>query len=176
MKKVLLAVLAAGVLTACTNNKQTTDNDMKQELTLTQEWDKVFPLSEKVDHKKVTFETQYGLTLAADLYTPKGVEGKLAAIAVSGPFGATKEQSSGLYAMRMAERGFVTLAFDPSYTGESSGEPRRTASPDINTEDFMAAVDYLSQLENVDAEKIGIIGICGWGGIALNAAAADTSN
>ena len=181
MKKVLLAVLAAGVLTACTDKKQTTDKDMKQELELTQEWDKVFPLSEKVNHQKVTFETQYGLTLAADLYTPKGSlptgEGGgrgLPAIAVSGPFGATKEQSSGLYAMRMAERGFVTLAFDPSYTGESSGEPRRTASPDINTEDFMAAVDYLSQLENVDAEKIGIIGICGWGGIALNAAAADT--
>jgi len=178
MKKVLLAVLAAGVLTACTNNKQTTDNDMKQELTLTQEWDKVFPLSEKVDHKKVTFETQYGLTLAADLYIPKveslelSVE-RFPAIAVSGPFGATKEQSSGLYAMRMAERGFVTLAFDPSYTGESSGEPRRTASPDINTEDFMAAVDFLSKQENVDAEKIGVIGICGWGGIALNAAAAD---
>jgi len=175
MKKVLLAVLAAGVLTACTNNKQTTDKDMKQELTLTQEWDKVFPLSEKVNHKKVTFETQYGLTLAADLYIPKEVKEvkKLPAIAVSGPFGATKEQSSGLYAMRMAERGFVTLAFDPSYTGESSGEPRRTASPDINTEDFMAAVDFLSKQENVDAEKIGVIGICGWGGIALNAAAAD---
>ena len=153
---------------------------MEQKLELTQEWDKVFPLSEKVNHKKVTFETQYGLTLAADLYTPASPDPskergeKLPAIAVSGPFGATKEQSSGLYAMRMAERGFVTLAFDPSYTGESSGEPRRTASPDINTEDFMAAVDYLSQLENVDAEKIGIIGICGWGGIALNAAAADT--
>ncbi len=178
MKKVLLVVLAAGVLTACNSNKQTTDKDMKQELTLTQEWDKVFPLSEKVDHKKVTFETQYGLTLAADLYIPKveslesSVE-RFPAIAVSGPFGATKEQSSGLYAMRMAERGFVTLAFDPSYTGESSGEPRRTASPDINTEDFMAAVDYLSRQENVDAEKIGVIGICGWGGIALNAAAAD---
>ena len=168
-----MAVLAAGVLTACNSNKQTTENNMKQELTLTQEWDKVFPLSDKVEHKKVTFETQYGLTLAADLYTPKDAERKLPAIAVSGPFGAVKEQSSGLYAMRMAERGFVTLAFDPSYTGESSGEPRRTASPDINTEDFMAAVDYLSQLENVDAEKIGIIGICGWGGIALNAAAAD---
>jgi len=145
---------------------------------MTQEWDKVFPLSEKVNHKKVTFETQYGLTLAADLYIPKveslglSVE-RFPAIAVSGPFGATKEQSSGLYAMRIAERGFVTLAFDPSYTGESSGEPRRTASPDINTEDFMAAVDYLSQLDNVDADKIGIIGICGWGGIALNAAAAD---
>ena len=174
MKKVIFAMLTAVVLTACNSNKQTTDKDMKQELTLTQEWDKVFPLSEKVNHQKVTFETQYGLTLAADLYTPKDAQGKLAAIAVSGPFGATKEQSSGLYAMRMAERGFVTLAFDPSYTGESSGEPRRTASPDINTEDFMAAVDYLSQLENVDAEKIGIIGICGWGGIALNAAAADT--
>ena len=143
-------------------------------LNLTQEWDKVFPQSDKVNHRKVTFETQYGLTLAADLYEPKGAQGKLAAIAVSGPFGAVKEQSSGLYAMRMAERGFVTLAFDPSYTGESSGEPRRTASPDINTEDFMAAVDYLSGQENVDAEKIGIIGICGWGGIALNAAAADT--
>ena len=153
---------------------------MEQKLELTQEWDKVFPLSEKVNHKKVTFETQYGLTLAADLYTPASPDPskergeKLPAIAVSGPFGAVKEQCSGLYAMRMAERGFVALAFDPSYTGESSGEPRRTASPDINTEDFMAAVDYLSQLENVDAEKIGIIGICGWGGIALNAAAADT--
>ncbi|MBR5653886.1 MAG: alpha/beta hydrolase, partial [Prevotella sp.] len=164
------------MLTACTNSKQTKTEENMSKLELTQEWDKVFPLSEKVNHKKVTFETQYGLTLAADLYTPKEVKEvkKLPAIAVSGPFGATKEQSSGLYAMRMAERGFVALAFDPSYTGESSGEPRRTASPDINTEDFMAAVDYLSQLENVDVEKIGIIGICGWGGIALNAAAADT--
>ncbi|MBQ7663420.1 MAG: alpha/beta hydrolase, partial [Prevotella sp.] len=161
------------MLVAC-NNKQTINNDMKQELELTQEWDKVFPLSEKVNHKKVTFETQYGLTLAADLYTPKEAKGKLAAIAVSGPFGAVKEQCSGLYAMKMAERGFVALAFDPSYTGESSGEPRRTASPDINTEDFMAAVDFLSKQDNVDADKIGIIGICGWGGIALNAAAADT--
>ena len=174
MKKIILMALAVGMLTACTDKKQNKENDMVQKLELTQEWDKVFPLSEKVNHKKVTFETQYGLTLAADLYTPKEAEGKLPAIAVSGPFGATKEQSSGLYAIRMAERGFVTLAFDPSYTGESSGEPRRTASPDINTEDFMAAVDYLSQLENVDAEKIGIIGICGWGGIALNAAATDT--
>ena len=181
-KTTLFMAIAVGILTACTEKKQTTDNDMVQKLELTQEWDKVFPLSEKVNHQKVTFETQYGLTLAADLYTPKEVKEvsevkevkKLPAIAVSGPFGASKEQSSGLYAMRMAERGFVTLAFDPSYTGESSGEPRRTASPDINTEDFMAAVDYLSQLENVDAEKIGIIGICGWGGIALNAAAADT--
>ena len=174
MKKVILAVLVGGMLTACTNSKRTKTEENMTKQELTQEWDKVFPLSDKVNHKKVTFETQYGLTLAADLYEPKDAEGKLAAIAVSGPFGATKEQSSGLYAMRMAERGFVTLAFDPSYTGESSGEPHRTASPDINTEDFMAAVDYLSQLENVDAEKIGIIGICGWGGIALNAAAADT--
>ena len=146
---------------------------MKHQLTLTQEWDKVFPLSDNVNHRKVTFETQYGLTLAADLYTPKNDVGKLAAIAVSGPFGAVKEQSSGLYAMKMAEHGFVALAFDPSYTGESCGEPRRTASPDINTEDFMSAIDFLSQLENVDPERIGIIGICGWGGIALNAAAAD---
>ena len=177
MKKLLLAAaLAGGMLTSCTqkNNNNQNSEGMNTTLTLTQEWDKVFPLSEKVSHKKVTFETQYGLTLAADLYTPKDAKGKLAAIAVSGPFGAVKEQCSGLYAMRMAERGFVALAFDPSYTGESSGEPRRTASPDINTEDFMAAVDFLSQLENVDANRIGIIGICGWGGIALNAAAADT--
>ena len=172
-KALLLVAVVGGMLMACTDKKQTTENNMKQELNLVQKWDKVFPLSDKVEHRKVTFETQYGLTLAADLYTPKDAERKVPAIAVSGPFGAVKEQSSGLYAMRMAERGFVTLAFDPSYTGESSGEPRRTASPDINTEDFMAAVDYLSQLENVDAEKIGIIGICGWGGIALNAAAAD---
>ena len=174
-KTILAAVLLGGMLAGCTNKEQTkTEENMKQELNLTQEWDKVFPLSEKVSHHKVTFETQYGLTLAADLYTPKNAEGKLAALAVSGPFGATKEQSSGLYAMQMAERGFVALAFDPSYTGESSGEPRRTASPDINTEDFMAAVDFLSKQENVDPERIGIIGICGWGGIALNAAAADT--
>ncbi|MBQ9363005.1 MAG: alpha/beta hydrolase, partial [Bacteroidaceae bacterium] len=133
MKRVIFAaMLAAGLLTACNNsNKQTTDNDMVQKLELTQEWDKTFPQSEKVNHQKVTFETQYGLTLAADLYTPKDATGKLPAIAVSGPFGAVKEQCSGLYAQTMAERGFVTLAFDPSYTGESSGEPRRTASPDI---------------------------------------------
>ena len=178
MKCILLsAVLLGGMLAGCTNKEQAkTEENMKQELQLTQEWDKVFPLSEKVNHRKVTFETQYGLTLAADLYTPLNSPegGKMAAIAVSGPFGAVKEQSSGLYAMKMAERGFVALAFDPSYTGESSGEPRRTASPDINTEDFMAAVDFLSKQDNVDAEKIGIIGICGWGGIALNAAAADT--
>ena len=177
MKKILIAAaLVGGMLTACTqksNNNQNNES-MNTTLTLTQEWDKVFPLSEKVNHKKVTFKTQYGLTLAADLYTPKDSKGKMAAIAVSGPFGAVKEQCSGLYAMKMAERGFVTLAFDPSYTGESSGEPRRTASPDINTEDFMAAVDFLSKQDNVDAERIGIIGICGWGGIALNAAATDT--
>ena len=181
MKKLIILALAALTLAACGNKQQTKNNEnMKQELNLTQEWDKVFPLSDKVNHRKVTFETQYGLTLAADLYEPKGSlpfgEGGgrgLPAIAVSGPFGVVKEQSSGLYAMKMAERGFVALAFDPSYTGESSGEPRRTASPDINTEDFMAAVDFLSQLENVDPERIGIIGICGWGGIALNAAAAD---
>jgi len=215
MKKILILAAVATLMTACNNQPQTTETEetkepkeeMKQELNLTQEWDKVFPLSDKVSHRKVTFETQYGLTLAADLYEPKapllspqggktdsltnsysateesltkdslpsgeGGEG-LPAIAVSGPFGAVKEQSSGLYAMRMAERGFVALAFDPSFTGESSGEPRRTASPDINTEDFMAAVDFLSKQDNVDAERIGIIGICGWGGIALNAAAADT--
>ncbi|MBR0275629.1 MAG: alpha/beta hydrolase [Prevotella sp.] len=177
MKKVLFtALLAAGVLSACHQKNNQTKTENMQKLELTQEWDKVFPKSDNVDHRKVTFETQYGLTLAADLYTPLNPsEGeKLAALAVCGPFGAVKEQSSGLYAMRMAERGFVALAFDPSYTGESSGEPRRTASPDINTEDFMAAVDFLSRQENVDAERIGIIGICGWGGIALNAAAADT--
>ena len=165
----IIAATLSLLLMGCNNNEE----KMNANLNLTQQWDKVFPLSEKVSHRKVTFETQYGLTLAADLYEPKDTKGKMAAIAVSGPFGAVKEQSSGLYAMRMAERGFVTLAFDPSYTGESSGEPRRTASPDINTEDFLAAVDYLSTLENVDAQKIGIIGICGWGGIALNAAAAD---
>ena len=143
------------------------------ELKLTQEWDKVFPKSEKVNHRKITFHNRYGITLAADLYEPKDVHGKLPAIAVSGPFGAVKEQSSGLYAQTMAERGFLTIAFDPSYTGESGGEPRYVASPDINTEDFSAAVDFLSVQENVDPERIGIIGICGWGGMALNAAAND---
>ena len=145
-----------------------------EKLNLTQEWDKVFPKSEKVDHRKVTFHNRYGITLAADLYTPKGAEGKLPAIAVSGPFGAVKEQSSGLYAQKMAGLGFLTLAFDPSYTGESGGTPRYVASPDINTEDFCAAVDFLSVQENVDPECIGIIGICGWGGMAINAAAMDT--
>ena len=145
-----------------------------EKLNLTQEWDKVFPKSDKVDHRKVTFHNRYGITLAADLYTPKGAESKLPAIAVSGPFGAVKEQSSGLYAQKMAELGFLTLAFDPSYTGESGGTPRYVASPDINTEDFCAAVDFLSVQENVDPERIGIIGICGWGGMAINAAAMDT--
>lgn len=145
-----------------------------EKLNLIQEWDKVFPKSDKVDHKKVTFHNRYGITLAADMYTPRGAEGKLPAIAVSGPFGAVKEQSSGLYAQKMAELGFLTIAFDPSYTGESSGTPRYVASPDINTEDFCAAVDFLSVQENVDPERIGIIGICGWGGMALNAAAIDT--
>lgn len=145
-----------------------------EKLNLTQEWDKVFPKSDKVDHRKVTFHNRYGITLAADLYTPKGAEGKLPAIAVSGPFGAVKEQSSGLYAQTMAEFGFLTIAFDPSFTGESGGSPRYVASPDINTEDFSAAVDFLSVQDNVDPEKIGIIGICGWGGMAINAAAMDT--
>ena len=144
-----------------------------QNLELVQEWDKTFPQSDLVDHCKVTFETRFGITLAADLYKPKGAEGKLAAIAVCGPFGAVKEQCSGLYAMKMAERGFLTIAFDPSFTGESAGEPRRVASPDINTEDFCAAVDFLSCRDDVDAERIGIIGICGWGGMAINAAALD---
>ena len=143
-------------------------------LNLTNEWDKTFPKSDKVNHSKVTFHNRYGITLAADMYTPKNASGKLAAIAVCGPFGAVKEQSSGLYAQTMAERGFLTIAFDPSFTGESGGEPRYMASPDINTEDFQAAVDFLSIQDNVDPEKIGIIGICGWGGLALNAAAIDT--
>ena len=145
-----------------------------EKLNLTQEWDKVFPKSDKVDHKKVTFHNRYGITLAADMYMPKSVVDKLPAIAVSGPFGAVKEQSSGLYAQKMAELGFLTIAFDPSYTGESGGTPRYVASPDINTEDFCAAVDFLSVQENVDSEHIGIIGICGWGGMAINAAAIDT--
>ena len=147
---------------------------MEEKLILTEEWDKTFPKSNKVSHRKVTFHNRYGITLAADLYEPKNAEGKLAAIAVSGPFGAVKEQASGLYAQTMAERGFLTIAFDPSFTGESGGSPRYVASPDINTEDFQAAVDFLSVQDNVDPEKIGIIGICGWGGMALNAAAIDT--
>ena len=145
-----------------------------EQLKLTQKWDKVFPKSEMVGHGKVTFHNRYGITLAADVYVPKNAEGKLPAIAVSGPFGAVKEQSSGLYAQKMAELGFFTLAFDPSYTGESGGTPRYVASPDINTEDFCAAVDFLSVQDSVDPERIGIIGICGWGGMAINAASIDT--
>ena len=146
----------------------------KEELALTREWDKTFPQSDKADHSKVTFVNRYGITLAADLYIPRGGEGRLPAIAVCGPFGAVKEQCSGLYAQTMAERGFLTLAFDPSFTGESGGNVRYMASPDVNTEDFMAAVDFLSLHERVDPDRIGIIGICGWGGLALNAAALDT--
>ena len=146
----------------------------KEELKLVQEWDKTFPKSDKVEHSKVTFVNRYGITLAADLYVPKGAEGKLPAIAVSGPFGAVKEQCSGLYAQTMAEKGFLTIAFDPSFTGESGGNVRYMASPDINTEDFMAAVDFLSLHEKADPDRIGIIGICGWGGMAINAAALDT--
>lgn len=146
---------------------------MAETLKLTTEWDKVFPKSDKVDHKKITFTNHFGITLAADRYTPKQYNGKLAALAVCGPFGAVKEQSSGLYAQTMAERGFLTIAFDPSFTGESGGSPRDVFSLDINTEDFQAAVDYLSNLPEVDPERIGIIGICGWGGISLNAAAND---
>ena len=145
-----------------------------EQLNLTTDWDKVFPKSDKVDHSKVTFHNRYGITLAADLYIPKGASGRLPAIAVCGPFGAVKEQLSGLYAQTMAESGFLTLAFDPSFTGESGGQPRYVASPDINTEDFCAAVDFLSVQDNVDPERIGIIGICGWGGMAINAAAMDT--
>lgn len=145
-----------------------------EKLNLTEEWDKTFPKSDNVNHSKVTFHNRYGITLAADMYVPKNAEGKLPAIAVSGPFGAVKEQCSGLYAQTMAERGFLAIAFDPSYTGESGGEPRYMASPDINTEDFQAAVDFLSTNDLVDPERIGIIGICGWGGLALNAAALDT--
>ena len=167
MKKILTALAGIALLASCCNNKNA--NDMN----LTQEWDKTFPKSDLVEHSKVTFHNHYGITLVADMYVPKGSEGKLPAIAVSGPFGAVKEQTSGIYAQHMAERGFLTIAFDPSYTGESGGEPRRTASPDINTEDFLAAVDFLSNQDNVDPERIGIIGICGWGGMAINAAALD---
>lgn len=145
-----------------------------EKLSLTQEWDKVFPQSNQIDHRKITFYNRYGIMLAADMYIPKNTSGKLPAIAISGPFGAVKEQSSGLYAQKMAEYGFLAIAFDPSFTGESGGSPRYVASPDINTEDFCAAVDFLSVQENVDTDRIGIIGICGWGGMAINAAAQDT--
>ena len=167
MKQSVIIALAAMLLLGCNQNKN------MNTLTLTREWDKTFPKSELVNHSKVTFHNRFGIELAADLYIPKNAEGKLAAIAVSGPFGAVKEQTAGIYAQHMAERGFLTIAFDPSFTGESGGEPRRMASPDINTEDFLAAVDFLSTHESVDPERIGIIGICGWGGMAINAAALD---
>lgn len=178
-KITLLAIglIACGSLTAnpktMNNPNLNTSLAPTEQLTLTQEWDKVFPKSDKVDHKKVTFVNRYGVTLAADMYTPHGAKGKLPAIAISGPFGAVKEQSSGLYAQQLAERGFLTIAFDPSFTGESGGMPRRVASPDINVEDFSAAVDFLSVQPNVDAEHIGILGVCGWGGIAIEAAIND---
>ncbi len=174
---ILFAAWSLCIGTACTtaNNKennQKKENNMEN-LHLTNEWDKTFPKSDKVNHSKVTFANRYGITLAADMYVPKNADGKLPAIAVCGPFGAVKEQAAGLYAQTMAERGFLTIAFDPSYTGESGGEPRYVVSPDINTEDFSAAVDFLATNDQVDAERIGIIGICGWGGLAINAAAAD---
>ena len=168
----MLGVMAVGS-TVTAQTGETTKMAMEK-LELTQEWDKTFPQSDKVSHRKVTFTNRYGITLAADLYKPVGVEGPLPAIAVSGPFGAVKEQASGLYAQTLAEQGFLTLAFDPSYTGESGGQPRNVASPDINTEDFCAAVDFLSTCPEVDSDKIGILGICGWGGMAINAAAIDT--
>ena len=147
---------------------------MKEELNITNEWDKVFPLSEEVNHKKISFKNHFGITLVGDMYEPKNYEGKLPSLAVCGPYGAVKEQSSGLYAMEMAKRGFLTIAFDPSFTGESGGEPRYMTSYDINVEDYQSAVDYLISLDNVDSEKIGIIGICGWGGMALQTACIDT--
>ena len=165
--------LAGTIVSGQTSTNQVKEKNMEK-LELVKEWDKVFPQSNKVVHEKVTFRNRYGITLAADMYIPKNAGGKLAAIAVSGPFGAVKEQSSGLYAQTLAERGFLTIAFDPSYTGESGGQPRYVASPDINTEDFSAAVDFLSTRDDVDPERIGILGICGWGGMALNAAAMDT--
>ena len=178
LSSLLAAFLLAGLTTVSAETATdkcnfSNGNDMEK-LELTNEWDKVFPQSDKVNHSKVTFHNRYGVTLAADLYVPKNATGKLAAIAVSGPFGAVKEQSSGLYAQMLAERGFLTIAFDPSFTGESGAQPRYVASPDINTEDFCAAVDYLSTRDDVDPERIGILGICGWGGMALNAAAIDT--
>ena len=168
-----MLLLAGTIVSGQTSTNQVKEKNMEK-LELVKEWDKVFPQSNKVVHEKVTFRNRYGITLAADMYIPKNAKGKLAAIAVSGPFGAVKEQSSGLYAQTLAERGFLTIAFDPSYTGESGGQPRYVASPDINTEDFCAAVDFLSTLDDVDPERIGILGICGWGGMALNAAAMDT--
>ena len=171
----ILLFTSIPVINSQTMNNPNTDTSLApvENLQLTQEWDKVFPKSDKVDHKKVTFVNRYGITLAADMYTPKNATGKLPAIAISGPFGAVKEQSSGLYAQQLAERGFLTIAFDPSFTGESGGMPRRMASPDINTEDFSAAVDFLEGQPNVDTERIGILGVCGWGGIAIQAAIND---
>ena len=169
-----ISLCAMGNLFAVDNNYFNSVYMIDQKQSLVQEWNKVFPQSDKVHHMKVTFRNRYGIILAADMYIPRNAEGKLPAIAVSGPFGAVKEQASGLYAQALAERGFLTIAFDPSYTGESDGEPRYVASPDINTEDFCAAVDFLSIRDDVDAERIGILGICGWGGMALNAAAIDT--
>lgn len=177
IKKACLILIASfSLANSIMAQKENIDKNMfmEEKLNMTQEWDKVFPLSEKVNHSKITFHNRYGITLAADLYVPKNAEGKLAAIAVCGPFGAVKEQASGLYAQTLAERGFLTIAFDPSFTGESGGQPRYVASPDINTEDFCAAVDYLSTHNDVDNERIGILGICGWGGLAINAAAIDT--
>ena len=173
---ILLGMTAIAGNALATPNSTSENNILKEskEMKLEQEWDKTFAKSENIDHKKVTVRNRYGITLAGDLYIPKNAAGKLAAIAVSGPFGAVKEQASGRYAQTMAERGFMTLAFDPSYTGESGGEPRNVASPDINTEDFSAAVDFLATLDNVDPNRIGIIGICGFGGMGLNAAAMDT--
>lgn len=175
LKAMCVAVLACSVFSVSADAAPIKGSSMETaKLTMVQEWDKVFPKSDKVTHKKVAFVNRYGITLAADMYVPKNVQGKLPAIAVSGPFGAVKEQSSGLYAQKLAERGFLTIAFDPSFTGESAGSPRYVASPDINTEDFSAAVDFLSVQDNVDPNRIGILGICGWGGMALNAAAMDT--
>ncbi len=177
MKNAMLITTALAAAALCADAGQPRENERgnnMEELKLTSEWDKVFPKSDKVGHRKATFKNRYGITLAADVYAPKSATGKLPAIAVCGPFGAVKEQSSGLYAQTMAERGFLAIAFDPSYTGESGGSPRYVASPDINTEDFCAAVDFLSNLDGADPERIGIIGICGWGGMALNAAAVDT--
>ncbi|MBQ7822602.1 MAG: alpha/beta hydrolase [Bacteroidaceae bacterium] len=173
MNKIFITFLLMGIVIE-TSYAQTENNKNMENLELTDNWDKVFPQSDKINHNKVTFKNRYGITLAADIYIPKNRKEKLPAIAVSGPFGAVKEQVSGLYAQTMAERGFLTIAFDPSFTGESGGEPRYVASPDINTEDFCAAVDYLTTRNDVDSERIGIIGICGWGGFAINAAAIDT--
>ena len=169
----LLLMAAVLMLAGCTDRNQTKTEENMTTLNLTTEWDKKFPKSDKVEHRKVTFHNRFSIEVAADMYTPKGADGRLADMSVSGPFGAVKEQSSGLYAQHMAERGFLTIAFDPSFTGESGGEPRRMASPDINTEDFLAAIDFRAKLDNVDPERIGIIGICGFGGMAINAAAID---